>query len=67
LCVVAALVGLGVASLLFPMLRDTFGVVKMPASVIAEGVLMAAILAAATGIVPAWRAKRLVIVEALRS
>ncbi|WP_206957730.1 ABC transporter permease [Trinickia acidisoli] len=67
LCVVAALLGLGLADLLFPLLRNTLGVVKMPAAVIAEGVLMAALLAAATGIVPAWRAKRLVIVEALRS
>lgn len=67
LCIVAALAGLAIANLLFPMLKDTLGVVKMPVRVIIEGVLMAAILAAATGIVPAWRAKRLVIVEALRS
>ncbi|GLU33455.1 ABC transporter permease [Trinickia caryophylli] len=67
LCVVAALVGLGIADLLFPLLRNTLGVVTMPWSVVIEGVLMAAVLAATTGIVPAWRAKRLVIVEALRS
>ncbi|MGG1949426.1 ABC transporter permease [Trinickia sp. NRRL B-1857] len=67
LCIVAALLGLGIAELLFPALRNTLGVVKLPATVIAEGVLMAALLAVATGIVPAWRAKRLVIVEALRS
>jgi putative ABC transport system permease protein len=67
LCVAAALLGLGIAELLFPALRNTLGVVKLPASVIAEGVLMSALLAVATGIVPAWRAKRLVIVEALRS
>jgi putative ABC transport system permease protein len=67
LAVVAALVGLAIANFLFPLLRDTLGVVTMPLSVIVEGVLIAAILAAATGIIPAWRAKRLVIVEALRS
>lgn len=67
LCIVAALLGLGIAELLFPALRNTLGVVKLPATVIAEGVLMSALLAVATGIVPAWRAKRLVIVEALRS
>lgn len=67
LCVVAALLGLGLADLLFPALRNTLGVVSLPATVIVEGVLMSALLAVATGIVPAWRAKRLVIVEALRS
>lgn len=67
LCIVAALIGLGIADLLFPRLRDTLGVVKMPLSVVIEGVLMAAVFAALTGFVPAWRAKRLVIVEALRS
>jgi putative ABC transport system permease protein len=67
LCVVAALLGLGLADLLFPALRNTLGVVKLPVAVIVEGVLMAALLAVITGIGPAWRAKRLVIVEALRS
>lgn len=67
LCIVAALLGLGLADLLFPALRSTLGVVSLPVSVIGEGVLMAALLAVVTGIGPAWRAKRLVIVEALRS
>jgi putative ABC transport system permease protein len=67
LCVFAALVGLAAADVLFPVLRDTLGVVDMPLRVIGEGILMAAALAVATGIVPAWRAKQLVIVEALRS
>lgn len=67
LCVVAALLGLGLADLLFPALRNTLGVVDLPVSVILEGVLMAALLAVVTGFGPAWRAKRLVIVEALRS
>lgn len=67
LCVFAALLGLAIAVAWFPALKDVLGVVKMPAVVIAQGVLMAAGLALATGIIPALRAKRLVIVEALRS
>ncbi|HTI17637.1 MAG TPA: ABC transporter permease [Trinickia sp.] len=66
-CVVAASLGLAIAQFLFPLLRDTLGVVTMPLAVVVEGVAIAAILAAATGIIPAWRAKRLVIAEALRS
>jgi putative ABC transport system permease protein len=67
LSVFAALLGLALAVLLFPSLKDTFGVVRMPMIVIGEGVGLAAGLALATGAVPAWRAKRLVIVEALRA
>lgn len=67
LAVVAALVGLAIADFLFPLLRDTLGVVTMPLSVIVQGIIIAALLAAATGVIPAWRAKRLVIAEALRS
>jgi len=67
LSVFAALLGLGLAELLFPALKDTFGVVTMPLSVIVEGIFLAALLAITTGIIPAWRAKRLVIVEALRT
>jgi putative ABC transport system permease protein len=63
----AALLGLGIALALFPSLEDTFGVVQMPASVIAEGIVLAAALAVVTGIIPAWFAKRLAIVDALRS
>ncbi|HEX4599734.1 MAG TPA: ABC transporter permease [Burkholderiaceae bacterium] len=67
LSVFAALLGLALAVLLFPSLKDTFGVVRMPAVVIGEGVGLAAGLALATGAFPAWRAKRLVIVDALRA
>jgi len=63
----AALLGLGLAVLLFPWLKDTFGLVKMPWVVVGEGVALAAGLALAAGIIPAWLAKRMVIVEALRS
>jgi putative ABC transport system permease protein len=66
LCVLAALAGLAVAWLLFPGLKDYLGVVRMPPVVIAEGVIGAALLALVVGTIPAWKAKRLDIVEALR-
>lgn len=66
LCVTAALLGLGIAWLLFPGLKDFLGVVSLPLPVIAEGVIGAAVLALVVGLIPAWKAKRLDIVEALR-
>ena len=66
LCVLAALLGLAAAVAIFPSLKDVLGVVKMPTPVIVEGVVVAVLLAFVTGIFPAWRAKRLDIVEALR-
>ncbi len=66
LCVLAALLGLFAAWAMFPMLKDVLGVVDMPTPVIVEGVVVALLLAFITGIFPAWRAKRLDIVEALR-
>ena len=66
LCLLAAALGLLIAWALFPGLKDVIGVVKLPAPVIVEGIVVALLLAFVTGIVPAWRAKRLDIVEALR-
>lgn len=66
LCLLAAALGLLTAWALFPGLKDVIGVVKLPAPVIVEGIVVALLLAFVTGIVPAWRAKRLDIVEALR-
>ena len=65
LCLTAAVAGLAIARALFPLLKDVIGVVQLPNSVIASGLLVAVVLALATGGVPAWRAKRLVIVDAL--
>ncbi|MBS0614790.1 MAG: ABC transporter permease [Proteobacteria bacterium] len=65
LCVLAALAGLAAAALLFPALRDAIGVVTLPRAVLAEGVVIAVLLALATGLLPAWRARRLSIVDAL--
>jgi len=67
LCLFAAFLGLAIALALFPALKDVIGVVKVPPVVLLEGVLMAVALALATGILPALRARRLVIVEALRA
>jgi putative ABC transport system permease protein len=65
LCVLAALLGLAAAAALFPALRGAIGVATMPRAVIAEGVLIAVLLALATGVLPAWRARELNIVDAL--
>jgi putative ABC transport system permease protein len=65
LCVLAAVMGLGLAAALFPSFKDVFGAVRVPPAVIAEGIALAALLAVCTGLPPAWRAKRLNIVDAL--
>ncbi|MDI3259247.1 MAG: ABC transporter permease [Sinobacteraceae bacterium] len=65
LCLAAAAAGLALAWLLFPLLKDTLGVVQMPLPVMIEGLAVAGTLALITGLPPALRAKRLSIVEAL--
>jgi putative ABC transport system permease protein len=67
LCIVAALVGLALASSVFMSggLRAIFGNFTMPLIVIGMGVGMALVLAVVSGLPPAWRAKRLNIVDAL--
>ena len=65
LCLVAAALGLGAAELLFPLLKSVVGEVRLPGSVLVAGTVVALVLAVATGLPPAWRAKRLNIVDAL--
>lgn len=65
LCLFAAAVGLALASMVFPALRPIFGDFKMPMIVVAMGAGMALVLALVSGLPPAWRAKRLNIVDAL--
>ena len=65
LCVLAAVLGLAAAAALFPALKETIGVVTLPPVVIVEGVVIAVLLALATGLLPAWRARQLNIVDAL--
>lgn len=65
LCVAAAAIGLAGATAIFPMLKDVIGVVSLPTVVIVIGLVIAVLLALASGLPPAWRAKRLNIVDAL--
>jgi len=65
LCVVAALVGLGLAALIFPLARTLVGDVALPAGVFVGGILAAVALALLSGLPPAWRANRLSVVDAL--
>lgn len=62
----SAALGLGVAAILFPALKNFLGLVALPGSVVASGFTLTVVLALLTGLLPAWRAKRLDIIEALR-
>ncbi len=65
LCLFAALIGLGIATLLFPALKVLIGDIPMPMIVILMGIGLAVILALVSGLPPAIRAQRLNIVDAL--
>lgn len=67
LCVIAALLGLGMASLAFPSIFAGLGVGPIPLtlSVIVDGFAIAILLAVLSTVPPAWRAQRLNIVDAL--
>jgi putative ABC transport system permease protein len=66
LCVLAASLGLAAAAAVFPVTAALgFGSAALPLKVVAAGLAIAAILAIASGLPPAWRAQRLVIVDAL--
>lgn len=67
LCVFAAMLGLALAYAVFmsPALRKLFGNFSMPVIVLGMGAGMALLLAFISGFPPAWRAKRLNIVDAL--
>jgi putative ABC transport system permease protein len=66
LCVLAASLGLAAAAVVFP-ITAALGIVgaALPLEVVAVGLAIAVGLALASGLPPAWRAQRLVIVEAL--
>jgi len=66
LWVFSAALGLGVAALLFPALKDFLGLVALPGGVVVSGFVLTVGLSLLTGLLPAWRAKRLDIIEALR-
>lgn len=65
LCLVAALLGLGIAAGIFPALNSIIGEARLPADVITLGIGVAVLLALCTGLPPAWRTMRLNIVDAL--
>jgi putative ABC transport system permease protein len=66
LCVLAASLGLAAAAAVFPVTAALgIGGSALPPKVIAIGLAIALVLALASGLPPAWRARRLVIVEAL--
>lgn len=66
LCVFAALAGLGLASLAFPVLGNLVGgEASLPGIVLVGGVAAAVLLALVSGLPPAWRANRLAVVDAL--
>jgi putative ABC transport system permease protein len=66
LCVLAASLGLAAAAAVFPVTAALgIGGTGLPLKVVAAGLAMAVVLALASGLPPAWRAQRLVIVEAL--
>jgi putative ABC transport system permease protein len=66
LCVLAAALGLAAAAAVFPVTAALgIGGSTLPLRVVAFGLAMAVILALASGAPPAWRARRLVIVDAL--
>ena len=67
LCVGAALIGLGLAAAAFPGMFRAMGIgaLPMPTSVVLFGCAVAALLAFLSGLLPALRAQRLSIVDAL--
>jgi putative ABC transport system permease protein len=66
LCVLAASLGLAAAAAVFPVTAALgIGGSALPLKVVAFGLAMAVVLALVSGLPPAWRAQRLVIVEAL--
>jgi putative ABC transport system permease protein len=66
LCVIAALVGLGLAAMIFPIAGSFMGGTPLlPVGALIAGVIAAIALALISGGPPAWRANRLTVVDAL--
>ena len=65
LCVSAALIGLGGATLMFPGMKAFVGVASLPPVVIGLGIFFALLLAFVIGIGPAMKVNRLSIVDSL--
>ncbi|MBL8267234.1 ABC transporter permease [Steroidobacter sp.] len=65
LCWLAAALGLALAAALFPNLADFVGLTRLSWSVVGTGLLVATLVALVSGLIPAWKAQRLRIVDAL--
>lgn len=67
LCVIAALIGLGLAAAAYPNVFAGLGVgrVPMPLGVIRDGAVIALLLAILSTVPPAWRAQQLNIIDGL--
>lgn len=65
MCVLAAVLGLGLATLMFPAMKDVIGVASLQPQVVALGLGCAVLLAVLIAAIPGWRALRLNIVDAL--
>lgn len=64
-CVVSALVGLALASVILPLARSFIGITSIPATVVGAGIAFAIALAIAGGSPPAWRGLKLEVAQAL--
>jgi putative ABC transport system permease protein len=68
-CIGGAVLGLGIARLIIPHVRNLVAgptsLMTMPLSLVIVGLLIALLVAVVSGAVPAWRAGRMQIVEAL--
>jgi putative ABC transport system permease protein len=65
LCVLAAAIGLAAASAAAPLFGGTLGSVELSASSVAAGLAAALLVAFCSAILPAWRIRRLSVVDAL--
>lgn len=65
ICMIGSLIGLGLSTLLFPLVEKTVGLQLQVSAVMIWGLLIAAVLALLAGLPPALRAQRLQIVDAL--
>lgn len=65
LCLFAAALGLASAAFVFPILKDILATATLPGKVLVIGAVIATLLAFVTGFLPALRARRLNIIDAL--
>lgn len=65
LILVAALAGLGLSALLPPLIRSIFNLPALRLSVVLFGMAMAVLVAGISGGPPAWKARRLSVIDAL--